>query len=287
MIRKLILIITFFTGLSILLYPSISQYWNSYTQSRSISEYNKILKNNNSLYYSTLLESANAYNKALADLEFPLIEYKKLNNYNNILNVNNKGMIGYISIAKLNIELPIYHSTSSSVLNVAVGHLEGSSLPIGGNSTHSVLSAHRGLPSAKLFTDLNKLEIGDTFTITILNEELTYQVDKIVIVEPDDISSLNIVKDKDYVTLMTCTPYGINTHRLLVRGTRIDNIAKLNISVINEASRIDNSLVAVLLTLIIIFILVIILKFKKREGVCYEENINNYNAYDNGFNKSN
>lgn len=287
MIKKLILLITFFTGLSILLYPSISQYWNSYTQSRSIREYNKILKNNNSLYYNTLLESANAYNKALADLEFPLIEYKKLNNYNNILNINNKGMIGYISIDKLNIELPIYHSTSSSVLNVAVGHLEGSSLPIGGNSTHSVLSAHRGLPSAKLFTDLNKLEIGDTFTITILNEELTYQVDKIAIVEPDDISSLNIVKDKDYVTLMTCTPYGINTHRLLVRGTRIDNTAKLNISVINEASRIDNSLVAILLTLIIIFILMIILKFKKREGVCYEEDINNYNTYDNRFNKSN
>lgn len=287
MIKNLILLLTFFTGLSILLYPSISQYWNLYTQSRAITDYNKILKNNNSKYYSSLLESANTYNKALADLDFPLIEYKKLNNYSNILNINNKGMIGYISIAKLKIELPIYHSTNSSVLNVAVGHLEGSSLPIGGNNTHSVLSAHRGLPSAKLFTNLNKLELGDTFIITILNEQLIYHVDKIIIVEPEDISSLNIIKDKDYVTLMTCTPYGINTHRLLVRGTRIENIVKLNLSIINEASRIDNSLVSLVITLIISFILIIIFKFKKREDVCYEEDFIYYNACVNIFDKSN
>lgn len=259
---SLILLIIFFIGLSILLYPSISQYLNSKVQSQAIASYDKMLSEIQPQDYTNMFTKADNYNQELLKLNFPLVEYRDLTNYSNLLNVNNNGMMGYISIDKIKVELPIYHGTSASVLNVAVGHLEGSSLPIGGSSTHSILSAHRGLPSAKLFTNLNKLEKGDTFVITILDRKITYQVDQIVIVEPNDASELEIVEGKDYVTLVTCTPYGINTHRLLVRGTRIENIEKKELIITSEAYQIDKLIVTLVISIPILLILIVYVTMK-------------------------
>ena len=268
---KIILMIMFFAGISILLYPFISQYWNSRVQSQAINNYDKILSTIEEKDYSKMFESAEDYNHELSKLDFPLIQYKKIPDYDKLIDINSNGMMGYISIDKIKVQLPIYHGTSSSVLNVAVGHLQGTSLPIGGTTTHSVLSAHRGLPSAKLFTNLNKLEIGDTFTITVLDRKLTYQIDKIVVVEPSDVSSLEIEEDKDYITLMTCTPYGINTHRLLVRGSRIDNIEEKVIVVTSDAYQIDKLIVTLVITLPILFVLIIYVMLKPVKKKYFEE----------------
>lgn len=269
---KIVLLIVFFVGLFILLYPMISQYWNSKVQSEAISDYNKMFLNIEE-DYSDILKEAMEYNQKLLELQFPLVQYKKISGYSNLININNNGMMGYISINKIKVELPIYHGTSSSVLNVAVGHLEGSSLPVGGESTHSVLSSHRGLPSAKLFTNLDKLEIGDTFVITVLNQKLTYQVDKIVIVEPNDVSNLEIEEGKDYVTLITCTPYGINTHRLLVRGIRIEGQEKKELVITSDAYKIDKLIVALVISLPILILLIIYVMFKPVNVKVYEEEV--------------
>lgn len=210
---RIILTIIFFVGLSILIYPLISQLWNENVSTKAITAYDESLKKIEIEDYTDMFIKGDNYNREIFNLNYPLVEYKKISGYNNLFNINNTGMIGYISIDKIKVNLPIYHGTSSSVLNTAVGHLEGTSFPIGGKSTHSVLSAHRGLPSAKLFTNLNKLEIGDTFVITVLDRKLTYIIDKISIVEPNDISGLEIIENEDFVTLITCTPYGLNTHR--------------------------------------------------------------------------
>lgn len=270
-IIKLIIPIIFLLGLSILLYPMISQYWNSKVQSQVITNYEKTISNIEKKEYTSILENAQNYNKQLYELDYPLVQYKEIPNYSNLINVNNKGMMGYIQIDKIKVKLPIYHSTSSSVLNIAVGHLEGSSLPIGGLNTHSVLSAHRGLPSSKLFTNLNKLEIGDTFVITILDKKLTYQVDKIIIVEPSDVSNLEIEEGKDYVTLMTCTPYGINTHRLLVRASRIENQETKEIVVTSDAYLIDKLVVTLVIALPILILLIICVMIKPVKKKFYEE----------------
>lgn len=259
---KAFLIIIFFVGILILLYPMVSDYWNFKVQSKAISTYDDMLNKIDSEDYPKMFEEGYKYNEELYKLAFPLIQYKKLDNYNNLFNINNDGMLGYINIEKIKVELPIYHGTSSSVLNVAVGHLEGSSLPIGGKSTHSVLSAHRGLPSAKLFTNLNKLEVGDVFVITVLNQKLTYQVDKISIINPDDITNLKIEKNKDYVTLITCTPYGLNTHRLLVRGTRIDNTLEKELIITSEAYQIDTLIITLIISIPILFLLSLYVIFK-------------------------
>jgi len=263
---KLILIAIFLVGIFILLYPAISQYYNSFVQSQAVADYDKLFINMENKDYSDIFAQADKYNQDLLNLDFPFLQYKQLQNYSQLLNINNDGMMGYISIDKIKVEIPIYHGTSSSVLNVAVGHLEGSSLPIGGVSTHSVLSAHRGLPSARLFTDLNKLEIGDIFEITIVDKKLTYQINNISIIEPNDISSLEIINNEDYVTLLTCTPYGLNTHRLLVRGKRIENISDLKIYVTTEAFRINNLIVAPIVASPIILTLVLIIMFKPVEN---------------------
>lgn len=259
---KIILIVIFFIGISVLLYPAISQYWNSKVQSKAIANYDKIFANIKDKDYSHIFELADNYNQELAKLNFPLIQYKQIPNYLNLINVNNNGMMGYITIDKIKVEIPIYHSTSPQVLNVAVGHLEGSSLPIGGESTHSILSAHRGLPSSRLFTDLNKLELGDIFEITILNRKLTYQVDNIIVIEPNDISELKIIDGKDYITLLTCTPYGLNTHRLLVRGTRIEKPDNKKIYITTEAYKVSNLIVTPLIALPIIILLLAIISLK-------------------------
>lgn len=272
--RTIIMVLFFFVGLLILLYPSISDFYNQKVQSKVIVDYESLLKNIEKKDYTNLFEQAQNYNEELASYKVPYVSYKKLKNYQNILNVNDDGMMGYISIDKIKVELPIYHGTSEQVLSVAVGHLEGSSFPIGGKGTHSVLSAHRGLPSSKLFTDLDKLEIGDTFTITILDRLLTYQVDQIEIVEPNDIKNLEINPNEDYVTLMTCTPYGINTHRLLVRGIRVEN-AKAKTYITTEAFKISNLIITPLVALPIIFIILLIIIFKPIESNPLDEYLHN------------
>lgn len=270
-----IMILFFFIGLLVLLYPSISNYYNEKSQSKAIVDYETIIKKYEKEEYQNYFKEANEYNKQLSSLSHPLIKYKKLKNYHKILNFNQIGMMGYLTISKIKVELPIYHGTSEDVLSTSVGHLEGTSLPIGGQGTHSVLSAHRGLPSSKLFTDVDKLEVGDTFTITILDSLLTYEVDKIVIVDPNDTSYLKIDKEKDYVTLLTCTPYGINTHRLLIRGKRIENIDEKKNYVTTEAFRISNLISMPLVALPIIFILLIIIMVTpvKKNKKSYEKYI--------------
>ena len=277
---KVILIVTFIIGLFILLYPSVSQYINSFNQSTAITDYDKMFLNNKDVDYTEDFNKAYAYNAELAKLRYPLAQYKKLSGYSELINVNNTGMMGYISINKIKVEIPIYHTTDKDVLNVAVGHLEGSSLPVGGKGSHSVLSAHRGLPSAKLFTDLNKIEIGDVFEITVLDKKLTYQVDQIRVVEPNEVTELRIKENEDYVTLMTCTPYGINSHRLLVRGTRIENISDKKIYVTTEAFRISNLIVAPIVASPIIMVLLLIVAFQPIDkGISIEEYITQYKKF--------
>ncbi len=270
----IIMIIFFFIGLLTLFYPTLSNYYNEKKQSRMISNYENILNSTNTINFDELKEKAINYNKELNKLKEPLFNYGNLNNYYDLLNINKDGMMGYLTIDKIKVELPIYHGTSNEVLNSSVGHLEGTSLPIGGPSTHSVLSAHRGLPSAKLFTNLDRLEIGDTFKITILDEVLNYQIDKIMIVKPNNRNNIKIEENKDYVTLLTCTPYGINTHRLLVRGTRIENTKKTTY-ITTEGFKINNLIVVPILTIPIIILLLIITIIKPVKKV----NINKYEEF--------
>ena len=256
----------FFVGICILLYPAFSDFWNSKTQSRAITDYESVLDNLDENEYSAIFERAYAYNKALYETNYPLMDYKNVPGYYDTLRITYNDMIGYLKIDRIGVELPIYHGTSDDVLNRGVGHLEGSSLPIGGENTHSIMSAHRGLPSSKLFTDLDRMEIGDNFQIIILDQVLTYQVDFIKVIEPTDVSDLQIIEGGDYCTLFTCTPYGINTHRLLVRGVRIETIKeKPIIYVSNEAFRIEPLLVTPAVAAPMLLVLLIHLLVKYRE----------------------
>ena len=256
----------FFVGVCVLLYPTISDFWNSKTQSKAITDYESVLEKLEPEDYSALFAKAEEYNDALYQTGYPLMDYRQVPGYAQALTVTENGMIGYLKIDSIGVELPIYHGTSDDVLNKGVGHLEGSSLPIGGESTHSVMSAHRGLPSSKLFTDLDRVEVGDTFQVIVLDRVLTYQVDRIMVIEPDDFSKLQIAKGKDYCTLFTCTPYGINTHRLLVRGVRIETVVeKPPIHVANEAYRIEPLLVTPAVAAPMLLVLLIHLMIKYRE----------------------
>ena len=257
----IILLISFFIGLSVLLYPTVSSYWNSKTQSEAIVDYESMLSQYKPEDYTAIFEAAEDYNRRLAALEDPFVQHGTLNDYFSILNIGGQGMMGYITVPKINQELPVYHGTSDGVLSVAVGHLQGSSLPIGGEGNHCVVSAHRGLPTAVLFTHLDRMEIGDLFYFTILDRTITYEVDQIRIVDPDDASLLQAVEGKDYCTLLTCTPYGINTHRLLVRGHQIDESQTRNIYIGNEAYRIEPLIVMPIVALPIIFVLLIYVCF--------------------------
>lgn len=253
-----------FVGVCGLLYPSVSQYWNSKTQTRAVENYQEILNSLKQEDYEVFFQEADRYNVELSELKNPLLNYRQLDGYNEILNINGNGIMGYVSIPKLGVEIPIYHGISAEVLNVACGHLEGTSLPVGGENTHCVLSAHRGLPHAKLFTDLDKLEVGDTFTLTVLNRTLTYQVDQIKVVRPDEIDDVQLVAGKDLCTLLTCTPYGINSHRLLVRGTRIENATPV-LYVTSNAYRIDSLVATPVVAAPILLILLIVLMVKYRD----------------------
>ena len=253
----IILLISFFICLSVMLYPSLSSYWNSKTQSKAIVDYESMLAQYKPEDYTAIFEAANNYNQKLWELKDPLVNYSQLSDYNDVLNISGTGMMGYITIPKISQELPVYHGTSDSVLSVAVGHLQGTSLPVGGENTHCVVSAHRGLPTAVLFTHLDRMELGDIFSFTILDRTITYEVDEIRIVEPNDTSLIQIAEGKDYCTLLTCTPYGINTQRLLVRGHQVDASQTRNIYVANEAYRIEPLIVMPIVALPIIFVLLI------------------------------
>lgn len=257
----IILLVSFFIGLSVLLYPAISSFWNSKTQTKAIFDYESMLAKINEEDNSEYFEAADVYNQALAALGDPFVEYENLTDYWDLLNPTGNGMMGYISIPKISQELPFYHGTNNSVLSFAVGHFQSTSLPIGGESTHSVLSAHRGLPSATLFTHLDRMEIGDTFTLTILDRSFTYEVDQVRIVEPHDTSLIVIEEGKDYCTLLTCTPYGINTQRLLVRGHQVDMSQNRKLYIANEAYRVDTLIVTPIVALPIIFVLLIYVMF--------------------------
>lgn len=240
------LILVFLIGLSLLLYPSVSDWWNSMHQTRAIANYSETIANLGNDVYETIWRSAEEYNAALArrGIHWTLSEEERAD-YISQLDPGGTGIMGYIEIPKINCSLPIYHGTDANVLQIAIGHLEGTSLPVGGASTHCVLSGHRGLPSAKLFTNLDQMETGDIFMLETLNETLTYEVDQILIVLPNELDALNIVEGEDLCTLVTCTPYGVNTHRLLVRGHRVENQeeAKL-IRVTAEAIQIEPLIVA-------------------------------------------
>lgn len=256
----------FLVGICILLYPAFSEFWNSKTQSRAITNYESVLEDLKPEDYTEIFQKAHAYNKALYETNFPLRDYNQVTGYSDILRIADTAMIGYLKIDRIGVELPIYHGTSEDVLNKGVGHLEGSSLPVGGENTHCVMSAHRGLPTSKLFTDLDRVEKGDTFQIVVLDQILTYQVDFIKVIEPTDISNLQIIDRGDYCTLFTCTPYGINTHRLLVRGVRIETIEKKPIIYVsNEAFRIEPLLVTPAVAAPMLLALLIHLLVKYRE----------------------
>lgn len=261
-----LLIAVLLIGLSLLLYPTVSDYWNSLHQSRAITSYAEQVSNLDEDEYETIWAEANQYNLSLLNRSnsYTLTEQQE-KEYDRLLNVGGNGEMGYIEIPSIKVSLPIYHGTNDSVLQHAIGHLEWSSLPVGGDSSHCVLSGHRGLPSAKLFTNLDQLAEGDIFILRVLDEVLTYEVDQILIVDPVDVEALQIEEGADYCTLVTCTPYGINTHRLLVRGHRIENLQESRtVYVTADAMQIEPLLVAPAVAMPILLVLLIILLLPKR-----------------------
>lgn len=249
-LSTIILILIFLVGLSVMLYPSVSDAVNRKHQSRAVAGYAEEVKQLSDADYQTYFDAADAYNRQLNTTPNAFYKPDLVSGYAQTLDISGTGIMGYITIPKISVELPIYHGTDEGVLQVAAGHLEGSSLPVGGAGTHAVISAHRGLPSAKLFTNLDELEVGDRFTITVLNRVLTYEVDQISIVLPTEIDQLLPTEGMDYVTLMTCTPYGINTHRLLVRGKRVETTeSQKHIRVAADAFRIEPIIVAPILAI--------------------------------------
>ena len=262
LIRKhfttILLVLILLTGVSLLLYPTVSDYWNSFHQSQAIASYVEAVAEIDNTDYEKMWQEAVAYNEKLKDNSgrwTPTDE--ELEEYERLLNVSDTGIMGYIEIPKIKVSLPIYHGTDEAILQIAIGHIPGSSLPVGGKGTHCVVSGHRGLPSAKLFTDLDQLEEGDLFMMRILDETLTYEVDQVRIVEPEELSDLEIDEDKDLCTLVTCTPYGINSHRLLVRGHRVENLKEDTIRVTADAQQIDPVLITPALAGILLVLLLL------------------------------
>ena len=254
----ILLVLIFFVGLAVMLYPTISDYINQRNQTRVVNSYAQQVDGLSDADYTAYFDAADVFNQKIAADPDALYHTDRFSTYSTTLDVTGTGIMGYITIPRIGVELPIYHGTSDAVLQVAAGHLEGTSLPVGGESTHAVISAHRGLPSAKLFTNLDQLEVGDTFTITVLDRVLTYEVDRISIVLPTETDLLQPVEGQDYVTLMTCTPYGINTHRLLVRGRRVETPDQYkHLRVTAEALKIEPIIVAPIMALPMLLILLI------------------------------
>lgn len=256
---NIILCLVILVGIGLISYPSVSDWWNSFHQTRAVASYAAAVSQMKTEDYDRLFAEADDYNRKLAGtgMKWSMTD-EEIQEYNNVLDISDNGIMGYIDIPRIRQTLPIYHGTDDAVLQIAIGHLAGTSLPVGGDSTHCVVSGHRGLPSARLFTDLDRLIVGDIWTMTVLNRTVTYEVDQIRIVEPEDLSELQIVQGSDYCTLLTCTPYGINTHRLLVRGHRIPNLDG-DANVTADAMQVDQTLVAMVVAVIILLILVIIL----------------------------
>ena len=265
-ITTALLVIVLLAGLSLLLYPVVSDYWNSFHQTQVITNYADQMTEIDPDRYKHLLEAAQRYNETLIDRANPyLISEEQQIQYEELLDLTGVGMMGYIEIPSIQCSLPIYHGTSDAVLSIAVGHLEWTSLPVGGQSSHCVLPGHRGLPSAKLFSDLNKVVVGDLFLLRVLDEILTYEVDQIKIVEPHVTENLLIEEDQDYCTLVTCTPYGINTHRLLVRGHRVENVPTAKkIRITADAIQIKPILVAPVVAMPVLLVLLIMLMMPKK-----------------------
>lgn len=266
----IILIFIFLIGLSLLLYPAFSDWWNTFHQTQVIDSYSAEVANLDDEKYAEIWEAAYDYNASLMDRFNRYVLPERLQEeYNQLLNLRGLGIMGYIEIPTINVILPIYHGTSEAVLQVGIGHLEWTSLPVGGESSHCVLSGHRGLPTATLFTNLDKLVVGDLFYIKVMDEVLTYWVDQILIVEPRDTEDLMIVEGEDLCTLITCTPYGINTHRLLVRGHRIDTVEASKLRITADAAQIEPVIVAPVVAapmLLIALIILMIPKRRKAEG---------------------
>lgn len=273
---NIILAIFFLVGLGIFLYPSISDFINVMIQSREINRYENLVSELSLDDYNKMISDAQEYNKTLVENTLAKnTENAPKTNYKNLLSVDNSGIMGYLYISKIDVKLPIYHGTSASTLQSGIGHLEGSSLPVEGESTHVVISGHTGLPSAKLLTDLVELEVGDTFKIDVLNKKYTYEIDQILVVEPDETDALEIVPNKQYATIITCTPYGVNTHRLLVRGVLKENV--VNDKITSDASIIDSSVIVPIISIpliILLFIIMINIRKKRRDREENEENKN-------------
>ena len=268
-LSTIVLLFILLIGLSLLLYPTVSDYWNSLHQSRAIATYAQAVAEVDDKQYEHMWDDAYEYNEQLKSKSNRwIMTDEEREEYESLLDVSDNGILGYIEIPKIKVSLPIYHGTDEGILQIAVGHIEGSSLPVGGPGTHAVLSGHRGLPSAKLFTNLDELVVGDEFLIRVLDETLTYEVDQIRIVEPDDLSDLEIEEDKDLCTLVTCTPYGINTHRLLVRGHRVETKASASaIRVTADAIQIEPKLVApaVAVPILVVLLIWVLLHSRKRK----------------------
>lgn len=263
----ILLIVILIIGLSLLLYPTFSNWWNSLHQTRVIASYTEQVSDIDNEQYAALWQDAWDYNRMIAQRGrlHTLTEEEQLL-YQSLLDVSGTGIMGYVEIPSINVLLPIYHGTDEAVLQVAVGHLEWTSLPVGGEGSHCVISSHRGLPSARLFTDLDQLVEGDIFTLRVLDEVLTYQIDQIRIVEPHQTEDLQIVENMDYCTLVTCTPYGVNSHRMLVRGHRIDTIITEEAHIVRitaDAVQIEPFLVAPIVAAPMLLVLLIALLFPK------------------------
>lgn len=269
-LSTILLVIIFFIGLSVLLYPTLADYINSKHQSRAIAEYVEAMSQIDPDKYAEELAKAQAYNESLVGSTTRFVQTEEsLAAYHDVLDMKNTA-IGYIEIPAIRVDLPLYLGTEESVLQVGVGCMPGASLPIGGESTHAVLTGHRGLPSARLFTDLDQLVPGDTFVVFMLNEVLTYQIDQIRIVLPQEMEELAIVEGEDYCTLVTCTPYGVNTHRMLVRGHRIENIEADTVAarVTADAIQVDPLLVTPIVAapLLLILLLILLAPKDKKKG---------------------
>ena len=263
----ILLILILLIGLSLMLYPTFADWWNSFHSSRSIASYVEQVANIDEAQYEELWDAAWDYNQSL--LHRPndfLLSDEQQEIYKSLLDFGGNGIMGYIEIPTIDVMLPIYHGTEESVLQIAVGHLDWTSLPVGGAGSHCVLSGHRGLPSARLFTDLDKLKVGDVFMLHVLNEILTYEIDQILIVEPQDTDPLLIEPGKDLCTMITCTPYGINSHRMLVRGHRIESQEEpKDIRITGDAVRIEPLMVAPIVAVPILLVLLIILLLPKQK----------------------
>ena len=264
-LSTIILFLVLIIGLSLVLYPTFADWWNSFHQSKAVASYVEQVSNMDDEKYQEIWSAAWEYNRSLLDRPNSyLLSEEQQEEYRALLNIGGYGVMGYIEIPKLDVVLPLYHGTEESVLQVAIGHLDWTSLPVGGESSHCVVSGHRGLPSARLFTDLDKMEVGDTFMLRVLDEVLTYEVDQIRIVEPHVTEDLLIVEGQDLVTLVTCTPYGINSHRMLVRGHRIETQEeKVVRRVTSDAIQIEPVIVAPFVAAPIMFVLFVVLMIPK------------------------